>query len=401
MFFGVPNQGSETADTASGFLSVLSTVFNVNKHFVNDLKSKSQRLANIAMEFRTVRHEHYINVISFFETRRYKYALDLVSTPYVLHRASIYSHSDAIYIMLTNKIVEKDSAVISYDGCPRSFGIDRNHKEMARFKNDDAHALEPAIQFLAQFAQRAINEQISRSRPRPTPPPMPPIVSKDGPTKEDEWSKLRTYDTVFLVDDSPSMRGYNWDLVKEILDYSTTVATHYDPDGIDVHFLNNIRSNMDNVRDSEVAGRIHHNIDLQGATPMLDQLSRHLDNYLFRFQENRHVLNYKGYNLIILTDGEPDHESEDPDDISDHEDARKHMPVYRMIRKKIVEIARELDKANAASSQVGIQFCQIGDADHVKEFFEYLDDHVKKKFKLKRDVSLIQSTMSPLDSCMS
>ena len=79
MFFGVPNRGTEMADTASSILKVLNTVFNVNRNVVHDLENKSQRLANISMEFRTIRHTHSIPVISFFETVRYNYALGVVS----------------------------------------------------------------------------------------------------------------------------------------------------------------------------------------------------------------------------------------------------------------------------------------------------------------------------------
>ena len=79
MFFGVPGRGTETADKASTVLKILSNVFNVNRHDVYDLGNKSQRLANIASEFRTIRHEHKIPVISFFETVKYNHAFGLVS----------------------------------------------------------------------------------------------------------------------------------------------------------------------------------------------------------------------------------------------------------------------------------------------------------------------------------
>lgn len=79
MFFGVPNLGTEHAAGAASILKVLNTVFNVNRNVVQELASKSQRLANIASEFRQIRHEHKIPVISFYETETYNYALGLVS----------------------------------------------------------------------------------------------------------------------------------------------------------------------------------------------------------------------------------------------------------------------------------------------------------------------------------
>lgn len=79
MLFGVPNRGSDIANTASGILKLLNTVFNVNRNMVQDLEKKSQRLANIASQFRQVRHEHNIPVISFFEQQKYGSGLGLVS----------------------------------------------------------------------------------------------------------------------------------------------------------------------------------------------------------------------------------------------------------------------------------------------------------------------------------
>lgn len=79
MFFGVPNLGTEYASGAASILRVLNTVFNVNRNIVQELTSKSQRLANVASEFRQIRNEHKIPVISFFETEKYNYSLGLVS----------------------------------------------------------------------------------------------------------------------------------------------------------------------------------------------------------------------------------------------------------------------------------------------------------------------------------
>lgn len=371
MLFGVPNKGSELADTASGFLNLLNTVFNINRRVVHDLEYKSQQLANIATEFRLIRHQHNIPVISFFETQKYR-ALGV--------------------------IVNQDSAILRYDGAPRPFGIDRNHKEMVCFTDDDAHALEPAVEFLAQIAHQAVLAQMSRPGPRPLTQASHPMTSSSIPSQEtavdgrsqekvNKWSKLKTYDTVFLIDDSPSMAGEKWDLVKEILDCSTAIAAEHDPNGIDMHFLNDTNSNKDNIEDPAIATKIHHEVVLGGTTPLLDQLTRHLNHYLWSYNQNRGTLNFKGLNLIILTDGEPDAESEDESDISDQEDAKKTASVYRLIRKKIVDTAKDLDTANAAKNQVGIQFCQIGNEDNVEEFFKYLDEKIKGKYKLKRDVS--------------
>ncbi len=255
---------------------------------------------------------------------------------------------------------------------------------MVRFPHDAAHALEPAIQFLAQFGRNALASR-RPSRPGPYTWPSPP---SPGPTPgEDRFSILESYDTVFLVDDSPSMLGKRWDLVKRILTYSLALATQYDPDGIDIHFLNNKTANVNNIKDQAIAVEIHRQITLRGSTPILDQLSRHLNDYLRRFKSAQDF-NFKGYNLIVLTDGEPDPEYEDPHEISDREDAKVNSAAYRLIRKKIVQIARELQQVRAERTQVGIQFCQVGDDEAASSFFQYLDNRLKGKYELDRDVGL-------------
>ena len=94
-------------------------------------------------------------------------------------------------------------------------------------------------------------------------------------------------------------------------------------------------------------------------------------------------LNFKNYNLIILTDGELDYVDEDEDEISDVEDAEP----YRLVRKKIVETAQILEVRRARRDILGIQFCQIGGNPDAEQFFQYPDDEIKKNHKLKRDVS--------------
>lgn len=259
---------------------------------------------------------------------------------------------------------------------------------MAKFSNDDDHALKPAIHFLATFASNAIDLWNAHSRPTIAPPAPPAPVDGEGhAVEEDRFSILEGYDTVFLIDDSPSMRGEKWELVQKILNYSTTMATRYDTDGIDVHFMNNTKASQDNVKDPDIAVRIHDGIELRGNTPTLDRLSRHLSRYLQKFKAADFSAYFKCYNLIVLTDGEPNPEYEDESDISDQEDAKKNKAAFRLIRKKIVEVARKLDEQEAERAQIGIQFCQIGDDNEATVFFEYLDDRLKGRHKLGRDVS--------------
>ena len=282
----------------------------------------------------------------------------------------------------------EESAVYKYPGCPLPFGVNQNHINMAKYSNaDDAHALEPAVHFLATIAASAIAEERELLHPTVSPPPPPPAVDSEGQPVENKYTVLESYDTVFLVDDSPSMRGERWKLVQRILDYSTAEATRYDRNGIDIHFMNNFTADQDNVRDPKTVAQLHRGIELRGNTPTLDRLSRHLRAYLQAFGKADYDAKFKGYNLIILTDGEPNAEEEDEEDISDEEDAKKNKAAFRLIRKEIVDVAKKLDAQNAMPKQVGIQFCQIGNDEEATAFFKFLDDRLKGKYKLSRDVS--------------
>lgn len=176
-------------------------------------------------------------------------------------------------------------------------------------------------------------------------PEIPSLPKPGPPDVEDKFSVLSGFDTVFLVDDLPSMNGQRWKLVNKILDYDTAVATSYNSDGIDVQFFNNTTANQDNIRDEAVAVEIHRNMFLKGNPPIRDQLSRHRNNCLRKYHKRpEDDLNHNGYNLIVLTDGEPNPEREDGDDISDHEDAKITKSAFRMIRKLIVDVAHALDE---------------------------------------------------------
>lgn len=85
MFFGVPNKGSDIADSANTMLKLLNTVFDVNRNVVEDLQSKSHKLASFAGQFRQIRYENNIPVISFYEQQRYNSKLGLVSGENIPH----------------------------------------------------------------------------------------------------------------------------------------------------------------------------------------------------------------------------------------------------------------------------------------------------------------------------
>ncbi|KAL9609317.1 MAG: hypothetical protein Q9167_005904 [Letrouitia subvulpina] len=352
LFFGVPHKGASIAKVATAFLKWFSKAFNINNHNVRDLEPKSERLARVSSEFATTQSNLEIPVMSFYETLALNHTVGL--------------------------IVTRDSAIYDYPMKPEPFGVEKNHKDMVKFLNDNDHALKPAIYFLTELAKQAIKLQIARNRSIRLPPKP---RDNNGNKVEDRLNILSNYDTVFLIDDSPSMAGYKWELVKNILDYCTPLATRYDRNGIDIHFFNN--KGEDNVRQPEIAAQIHHDVVLKGSTPLLDRLSVHLKQYFQKYKKSEWAADFKRYNLIILTDGEPDDEWDEDGDPND-----QTKPAFRLIQKKIVTYARKLDDddVEAEPGQVGIQFCQIGNDEDATKFFQFLDDRLKGKEKLGRDM---------------
>lgn len=79
MLFGVPNRGAHIADTISGYLKLLSHIFNVNQANLRDLKEKSYHLMRISDIFRQVQKEHDFPVLSVYESEVWSKTVGLVS----------------------------------------------------------------------------------------------------------------------------------------------------------------------------------------------------------------------------------------------------------------------------------------------------------------------------------
>lgn len=133
---------------------------------------------------------------------------------------------------------------------------------------------------------------------------------------------LADYNTMFLVEHSPPMRGDK----------------------------------------SELVQKIHQGIELKNDTPIRDWLSRHLRDLIQKFKAANHSADLRYYNIIVLTDGIPNPECKDEGDRFDQEDADENRVAFKLIRKRIVEVAKTLDK-EYEPGEIGIHFCQIGN-DH-------------------------------------
>ncbi|KAF5392991.1 hypothetical protein D9757_001145 [Collybiopsis confluens] len=176
---------------------------------------------------------------------------------------------------------------------------------------------------------------------------------------------LRAYDIVILLDDSGSMRSH-WDEARAALADIAEVASKYDQDGIDIHFLNRIDLDKrvhTNLTKSAQVENLFERVKPGGPTPLGDRLDELLREYLDRLEAAK-SRSRKGFkedvkrvNFIVITDGAPTDDPEPP----------------------ILDAARRLAKGKFPLAQLGIQFVQIGNSRSASRFLQTLDDDLSKE----------------------
>ncbi|KAI5783931.1 hypothetical protein DFH27DRAFT_487748 [Peziza echinospora] len=212
---------------------------------------------------------------------------------------------------------------------------------------------------------------------------------------ENGFAILKTFDTVFLVDDSPSMLYQSrWADTFEALISISEIATQYDTDGIDIHFLNAPEHDTLGVKSPEHVREIFSRVHpvSGGSTPMGARLDELLRNYIDRYRRAREEalaaitppVNTSGegqqqqqqtpiigpprlsnlikpLNIVVITDGDA---TDDPESV-------------------IVSAARELERLNAPLTQVGIQMFQVGGDPEAAEFLRGLDDDLVEVYGIR------------------
>ena len=217
-------------------------------------------------------------------------------------------------------------------------------------------------------------------------------VEEDETTEEDDngpLSRLSMFDTVFIVDDTRSMtlgatigskRPTRWKLLEKSMEAVVNDACQYDSDGVDVYFLKNttvLREVKDGhkILDSLAEIKLTFKQPITcGPTYMQETLERVISPRISAYRNFHHAQNAcdasvqkpKPLNLIFITDGAAVDEEE----------------VEQYIRR----VAGELDRLEAPSSFIGIQFVQIGDDQSATEFLERLDNQLEGLYQV-RDVS--------------
>ncbi|KAL1800597.1 hypothetical protein ACET3X_000939 [Alternaria dauci] len=197
---------------------------------------------------------------------------------------------------------------------------------------------------------------------REAPPPYTPDPAQNdhagisapatAPMDDDPYDFLRTFDTVFLVDDSGSMAGRSWAETAKALEMIAPICTQRDADGIDIYFLNHPDSSLyKNVTSASTIIEIFQTVRPSGGTPTGQRLNRILKTYIQRFIRDRNI---KPMNIIVITDGVP---SDDVESV-------------------IVSAAMKLSKEEAEPWQIGIQFFQVGNEPGAREHLKSLDDNI-------------------------
>jgi uncharacterized protein YegL len=200
----------------------------------------------------------------------------------------------------------------------------------------------------------------SDAPPAYTPGPAQPITADPSrafaaSTDSDPYAFLKSFDTVFLIDDSGSMAGRSWKETGKALETITPICTQRDADGIDVYFLNHPDSSLyKNITTAGTVVEIFQTVRPSGATPTGQRLNKILKPYLQRFEKRPDST--KPINIIVITDGEPSDDVESP----------------------IIQAAKKLDKLDAPAWQVGIQFFQVGREPGAREHLKQLDDGLRE-----------------------
>ncbi|KAH9909489.1 hypothetical protein F4778DRAFT_698 [Xylariomycetidae sp. FL2044] len=205
-------------------------------------------------------------------------------------------------------------------------------------------------------------------------------------------SFLRCFDTMFLVDDSAKMTPY-WGDVKALLERVTPIAAKYDPDGIDIFFLNHRpkgllsgvsfrRSGYRNIgafgqhdstdtKDTSTVNGIFNRVTPGGKCNLGARLSKILNWYCGKLKAEQEGA---ALNLIVITAGHFD------DDI----------------KAPLVSVAKLLDQMDVPEHQVGIQLFQIGQpSPEVQQTFKYLDDDLHREANTRDIVDTTTWTGQP------
>ncbi|KAJ7048500.1 hypothetical protein C8F01DRAFT_1038194 [Mycena amicta] len=189
---------------------------------------------------------------------------------------------------------------------------------------------------------------------------------------ESALEMLRNFQTVLIVDDSRSMKGDLWKQAGKALQDLAAVASEYDTDGLEIHFINSPLC-AKQVKTAEQVEDIFNSVTPTNSTPIGRKLHALLAEYLAALKNDPDL---KRVNYIIITDGAPTDRSElEPEAV-------------------IVNAARHLDAMHAFMTQVGIQFVQVGNNEAATRYLESLDNNLRTRYDIR---DIVDTTFAPVD----
>lgn len=192
---------------------------------------------------------------------------------------------------------------------------------------------------------------------------------------DDQYSFLKEFNTIFLIDDSLSMKAERrWEETQKAISAILPICMEHDDDGIDVYFLNHrtqdpgdesrgvAGTGYRNVQDAQVVKNMFKFVRPSMATPTGMRLDHILRAYLRNYEAQVHLNDGNVYcvppiNIIVITDGQP---TDEPGEI-------------------IAQAARVLDEMRAPPHQIGIQFFQVGCDPHATLALQELDDELCRR----------------------
>ncbi|KAI1125754.1 hypothetical protein F5Y10DRAFT_246498 [Nemania abortiva] len=216
---------------------------------------------------------------------------------------------------------------------------------------------------------------------------------------DDKLGFLAEFDTVFVIDDSSSMKfndwgnsrsatgqASRWEQTKAVIAQMVPICMEYDQDGVDIYFLNDpfhrdpfnshrgepgwskaADSNEGKasfgyigVKDAQDVKTIFNGRVPNSATPTGERLREIMTSYVncYRARGNSGQELPKPLNIIVITDG-----------------AATDRVV---LTNSLIERAEDLDSLGAPYHQMGVQFFQVGKDQEAANYLKELDDDLGK-----------------------
>ncbi|KAI1651229.1 uncharacterized protein F4817DRAFT_312059 [Daldinia loculata] len=229
--------------------------------------------------------------------------------------------------------------------------------------------------------------QRERGRGESPPPPYSPTLAEapgsiptpNGELPDDQYAFLREFNTIFLIDDSLSMKvERRWAETQAAVAAIVPICVERDEDGVDVYFLNHktpdrgdasrgaAGTGYRSLRDAKLVTDLFTVVRPSQATPTGIRLDHILRAYLSHYESRVRstggdVYSVRPINLIVITDGQPTDEPAET----------------------IAAAARRLDAIGAPPHQVGIQFFQVGRDAAATRALRDLDDDLCRRESIR------------------